>query len=137
MWTTPRPRRVLDAAMWSTLPQLLRLDHDGIGLWTRLVLHQVADARVEHRDDRDGYQGADDAGQDDAGRDRDDDRQRVERDRAAHDDRLEHVALELLHRDDADQHRQGGQGTAVDQRDQDRDRAGDGGADDGHERADE
>ena len=97
------------------------------------VLHDGVDRRRE----RYGDQGAGDAGDEDADADRDDHAERVHRHEPAHQERLQHVALDLLHEDHAAQHQERHDRALVDQRDQDGDGAGDGGADHRHERAEE
>ena len=98
---------------------------------------EVLDDGVDRGRQRDRDQGARDARREHAGRDGQDHAQRVHRDPAAHQERLQHVALELLHPDHDGQHDQRLDRPLVDQRDQDGDRAGHGGADDRHERAEE
>jgi hypothetical protein len=69
--------------------------------------------------------------------DRDDHPERVHRDPAAHQERLQDVALDLLDQDHPDQHQQRGPRPLVDQGHQDGDRAGDRRADHRHEGAEE
>ena len=80
-----------------TLPSsgLLRLQL-GLGLAGEQHPHRA----VEERDRRHRQQCSDDAGEDTARGDGQHHRQRMDRHRAAHHQRLQHVALELLHGDD-------------------------------------
>ena len=97
----------------------------------------MLDDGVGGRGERYGDQRAGDAGDEHAGSDRDDHAERVHRDEAAHQERLEHVALDLLHEHHAAEHQQRDDDAVVDQGDQDRDRAGDERTDDRDERAEE
>ena len=98
---------------------------------------EVLDDGVGGGRERYGDQGAGDAGEQDPGGDRDDHAERVDRDEAAHQERLQHVALDLLHQHDDTEHDQRHDDAVVDQRDQHRHRAGDEGADDRDEGAEE
>ncbi len=64
------------------------------------VRAQIADHGVDHGDQRYGDHRAPDARDEPAGRHREDHRERVHPDGAAEDERLEDVALDLLHRQD-------------------------------------
>src|SRR5215212_8865767 len=88
------------------------------------VLGEVLDDGVRSRSEGHGDQGPGDAGDQDAGRDCDDDAERMDRHEAAHQERLQHVALDLLHRDDAAEHHQGDHDALVDERHEHRHRAG-------------
>ena len=101
------------------------------------VGRQVLGDRVHRRGKGDGDQRAGDAGHDHPDADRDDHAERVHRDEPPHQERLEHVALDLLDQDHAAQHQQRGDRPLVDQRDQHGDGAGDEGADHGNEGAEE
>jgi hypothetical protein len=90
----------------------------------------VSDAGVEDGHDRDGDEGTDDAGQHHASGDGHDHGERVDGHRTAHDDRLQDMALQLLHQHDRDERDQRHQRAAGYERDEDRYRTGDGGADD-------
>src|SRR5690242_19899959 len=68
----------------------------GFGIRPPSPLGDVADHDVGRRDGRDGEERARDAGQDRASSDAEHDSQRVHLDRGAHDERLEHVTLDLL-----------------------------------------
>ena len=72
-----------------------------------------------------------------ADRQRDDDRDRVDVDRAAHDDRIEQVALDLLDRDHQAEHDGRGHDAAVDERDEHGGQTGAERADQRHERGQE
>ena len=101
------------------------------------VLGEVLDDGVDRGRERHGDEGAGDPRHDDADADRDDHPERVQRDPAAHQERLEDVPLDLLDQDHPAEHEQGGDRPLVDQGDQDRDGPGHGGADHRHERAQE
>ena len=92
---------------------------------------------VAGRGERYGDQRARDAGHEHPAADRHDHAERVQRDEAAHEERLQHVALDLLDQDHAAQHQQRRPRALVDQRDEDRDESGHGGTDHGDERAEE
>ena len=76
-------------------------------------------------------------GEDQAGGDRKDHRERMDGHRPTHDQRLEDVPFELLYADHHGQYQQRGDRPAGDQRDEDGDRTGQGGADDRDEGTEE
>ena len=78
---------------------------------------------VDERGERHREEGAGDAGDHGAAGDDEDDRERVHLDGGAHEQRLEHVALELLDAQDDDEHPQRGPRTVVDEGEEDRERA--------------
>ncbi|GAB3837635.1 hypothetical protein GCM10027610_040060 [Dactylosporangium cerinum] len=98
---------------------------------------EVPDRGVADGEQRHGDEAADDPGGDDPRGDGEDDREGVQGDGAAHDERLQHVAFQLLDRDHDAQHDECGDGSLGDERDEDGDDTGQGGADDGDERAEE
>ena len=92
---------------------------------------------VDERGERHGEQGTGDAGDHGAAGDHEHDGERVHLDGGAHEQRLEDVALELLDAEDDDEHPQRDPRAVVDEGEEDRERAGDDGADDRHEGAEE
>ena len=74
---------------------------------------------------RHGQQGADDTADNDPGGDRQQHRQQVQLDRATEQERLQHVALDLHHRDDPGEHDQRLHPAECDQRNYDRHETGD------------
>ena len=110
----------------------------GAELRELVVPVQVEQDGVEGRGDRHREQRADDARDERARRHRQQHRDRVQRHRVAHEERLEHVPLDLLH----ERARRRASSRAVagpvgHERDEDRDRPGDDRADDRDERAEE
>ena len=95
-----------------------------------LLLRELDAGEMQHDGVRSGRQRdrdqcSGDARHQDAGGDRDDDAQRMDRDEPPHQERLQHVTLDLLHGDHAGQHDQRDHDPVVDERDQDRHRPGD------------
>src|SRR3954454_11690185 len=80
------------------------------GLARQMLYDGVGGRRERYGDQRPG-----DPGEQDAGGDRDDHAQRVDRDEPTHQERLEHVALDLLHEHHGAQHQQGHDDAVVDE----------------------
>ena len=98
---------------------------------------QVSPNGVDDRGEGDGDQGAEDAGGQGTDRDDKDDGERVDPYEPSHQERLQHMALDLLHRDHAAEHDQRRDGADRDQGDGDSGDATHGGTDDRDERAQE
>ena len=92
---------------------------------------------VDERRQRHREEGARDAGDHRAARDDEHDREGVHLDGGAHQERLQHVALELLHAEHDDEHPEGDPRPVVDQGEEDGEGAGHDRADDRHEGAEE